>query len=224
MSRQKPVACKVGFSQVTIALIVIISVLIVDQVVKYIVKTNMSLGQQIRVTDWFYILFVENNGMAFGMELIGKLSLSLFRIPAVTVFGWYLYKILDKGFPKGYVVCVSFIIAGAAGNIIDSLFYGQIFTVSGYGSDGVAHLIPFGQGYAPFFYGKVVDMFYFPLWTWPDWLPLLGGNIFFSPVFNVADSCISCGIVVMILFYSKHLNSGFKTKLQDSENVTVNPE
>lgn len=215
-------ARKEGLSQQIIVLITIFSVLIVDQTVKFVVKTNMTLGEQIRVTDWFYILFVENNGMAFGMEIVGKLTLSLFRIAAVTLFCIYLYKILDRGFPKGYIICVSFIIAGATGNIIDSVFYGQIFTASGYGIDDLAHLTTFGQGYAPVFYGKVVDMFYFPLWTWPEWLPLLGGKIFFSPVFNVADSSISCGIVVLMLFYSKYMN--IKTISQDSKNDMGHPE
>lgn len=209
---------KLKESQSLIALIIIISVLFVDQVVKFLVKTNMGLGEQIPITEWFQIVFVENNGMAFGMELFSKLFLTIFRILAIGFFSWYLFKILGKGFPTGYIVIVSLIIAGAAGNVIDCILYGQIFTASGYGPDGVAHLTSFGDGYAPVFYGKVVDMFYFPLWTWPEWLPLIGGNIFFSPIFNVADSCISCGIVILAIFYSKYVNYGFTFKTSSDDN------
>lgn len=206
------------------AVIIVAAVLIVDQIVKFLVKTNMSLGEQIRITDWFYILFVENNGMAFGMELFGKLFLSLFRVAAIAFFSWYLVKILNKGFPTGYIACVTFIIAGAAGNLIDCIFYGQIFTASAWGADGVAHLTEFGSGYAPVFYGKVVDMLYFPLWTWPDWMPLVGGNIFFSPVFNIADSCITCGVIVLLLFYTKYVNMGLKSPAEKAAEQEQNNE
>mgnify|MGYP006051944609 CR=1 FL=1 len=191
-----------------LAAAIIVVVLIIDQIIKILVKTNMSIGEQIRITDWFYILFVENNGMAFGMEIISKLFLSIFRIVAIGFFVWYLCKIVNKGFPKGYIVTIAFVIAGAAGNLIDCILYGQIFSESTMGPNGVAHFTSFGEGYAPILYGKVVDMFYFPLWTWPDWLPLFGGNIFFSPIFNFADSCITCGIIVPVLFYSRYVNMG----------------
>lgn len=191
-----------------LAAAIIVVVLIIDQIIKILVKTNMSIGEQIRITDWFYILFVENNGMAFGMEIISKLFLSIFRIVAIGFFVWYLCKIVNKGFPKGYIVTIAFVIAGAAGNLIDCILYGQIFSESTIGPNGVAHFTSFGEGYAPILYGKVVDMFYFPLWTWPDWLPLFGGNIFFSPIFNFADSCITCGIIVLVLFYSRYVNMG----------------
>lgn len=191
-----------------LAAAIIVVVLIIDQIIKILVKTNMSIGEQIRITDWFYILFVENNGMAFGMEIISKLFLSIFRIVAIGFFVWYLCKIVNKGFPKGYIVTIAFVIAGAAGNLIDCILYGQIFSESTMGPNGVAHFTSFGEGYAPILYGKVVDMFYFPLWTWPDWLPLFGGNIFFSPIFNFADSCITCGIIVLVLFYSRYVNMG----------------
>ena len=189
-----------------LALIIILSVLVIDQIIKIMVKTGMSLGECIDVTSWFKILFVENNGMAFGMEIIGKLFLSLFRIGAIGFFTWYLIKILDKGFPTGYIVTVSFVIAGAIGNLLDCMFYGLIFTQSTPFDQAV--LTSFGDGYAPFLYGKVVDMFYFPLWTWPDWMPLVGGDIFFSPVFNFADSCITCGVIALLLFYTKVVNMG----------------
>ena len=191
-----------------IALAIILSVLVIDQIIKILVKTNMSLGDSFEITPWFRILFVENNGMAFGMEIIGKLFLSLFRIGAIGFFSWYLYKIINKGFPTGYIVTVAFVIAGAAGNLIDCMFYGLIFEGSTYGAGGVAGFVPFGQGYAPFLYGRVVDMFYFPLWTWPQWMPFVGGDVFFGPVFNFADSCITCGVIVLLLFYTRFVNMG----------------
>jgi len=208
-----------------IALAVIFLALLIDQIIKVLVKLNMGLGEQIRITDWFYILFVENNGMAFGMEIFGKLFLSLFRIVAITLFCIYLKKILNKGFPTGYIITVALIIAGAAGNLIDCIFYGQIFSASGVGEGAQAHLVSFGDGYAPMLYGKVVDMFYFPLWTWPQWMPLVGGDIFFSPIFNFADSCITCSILVLLLFYSKWLNAGLDPgKGQDEGDAsTGNP-
>ena len=199
-----------------LALIIILSVLIIDQIIKIAVKTHMQIGQSIEVTPWFQILFVENNGMAFGMEIIGKLFLSLFRIGAIGFFTWYLIKILDKGFPTGYVVTVSFVIAGAIGNLLDCMFYGLIFTESTPFTQ--AAMTSIGDGYAPFLYGKVVDMFYFPLWTWPDWMPLVGGDIFFEPVFNFADSCITCGVITLLLFYTKYVNMGLKYKDPDEEN------
>ena len=199
-----------------IALIIILSVLVIDQIIKYLVKTGMSLGESIDITSWFKILFVENNGMAFGMEIIGKLFLSLFRIGAIGFFIWYLVKILDKGFPTGYIVTVSFVIAGAVGNLLDCMFYGLIFTESTPFNEAV--LTSFGDGYAPFLYGKVVDMFYFPLWTWPDWVPFVGGDIFFGPVFNFADSCITCGVITLLLFYTKVVNMGLHYKTADEEN------
>jgi len=189
-----------------LALIIILSVLVIDQIIKILVKTNMPLGQSIEITSWFKILFVENNGMAFGMEIIGKLFLSLFRIVAISFFIWYLVKIIDKGFPTGYIVTVAFVIAGATGNLLDCMFYGLFFTESTPLQE--AAFTSLGSGYAPFLYGKVVDMFYFPLWTWPEWMPLVGGDIFFSPVFNFADSCITCGVIALLLFYTKLVNMG----------------
>ena len=189
-----------------LALIIILSVLVIDQIIKILVKTNMSLGESIDITSWFKILFVENNGMAFGMEIIGKLFLSLFRIVAIGFFIWYLIKIINKGFPTGYIVTVAFVIAGATGNLLDCMFYGLFFTESTPLQE--AAFTSLGSGYAPFLYGKVVDMFYFPLWTWPEWMPLVGGDIFFSPVFNFADSCITCGVIALLLFYTKVVNMG----------------
>ena len=207
-----------GSSQGRLALIIIISVLVIDQIIKILVKTGMSLGESIDVTSWFKILFVENNGMAFGMEIFGKLFLSLFRIFAIGFFIWYLFRIVNKGFPTGYIVTVAFVIAGALGNLLDCMFYGLIFSSSTFGLDGTAAFVPFGQGYAPFLYGKVVDMFYFPLWTWPDWVPLMGGDVFFEPVFNFADSCITCGVIVLLLFYTRIVNMGLTYRNPDGQD------
>ena len=187
---------------------IIFSVLVIDQIIKILVKTNMSIGEEIRITDWFYILFVENNGMAFGMEFIGKLFLTSFRIVAVALIIWYLVKIIRQNLKTGYIVCISLILAGAIGNIIDCVFYGVIFSESTHGT--IANFVPVGEGYSEWLYGKVVDMFYFPIidTNWPEWMPFVGGEhfIFFSPIFNFADAAISCGIIALILFYSKYLN------------------
>ncbi len=197
-----------------IALITIALVLIIDQVVKIYVKTHMYIGEAIRVTDWFYIAFIENNGMAFGMEIGSKLFLSLFRIVAVAVLVWILIRVKNKlHMPTGFMVCLALIIAGAAGNIIDSLFYGLLFNDPL--PPAVASFVP-GEGYAGLFYGRVVDMLYFPLFSfyWPDWMPWIGGERFefFRPVFNIADSAISVGVVCMILFYHRCLSSDNKKK------------
>ncbi len=187
---------------------IILAILILDQALKIWVKTNMMLGDEFSVFgDWFYIHFVENNGMAFGMELggdFGKIFLSIFRIVAVVGIGWYLYKLTSKDAPLGLVISVSMVLAGALGNIIDSAFYGMIFSHS---YSQVATLFPEGGGYASFLHGRVVDMFYFPLFsgTYPDWVPWLGGQdfIFFRPVFNIADSSITMGILSILIFQKK---------------------
>ena len=178
--------------------------IVIDQVIKIAVKTNMSLGENFPVFgDWFKIYFIENNGMAFGMELFSKFFLTSFRIVAVGFLGYVLYRLLNNiKYPTGFVMCVALILSGAIGNIIDCLFYGEIFT-SSYGQ--VAEFVPWGEGYGTFMEGRVVDMFYFPLFTWPDWLPLVGGDIFFAPVFNFADSCITCSVATLLLFYRKYL-------------------
>lgn len=191
---------------------IIFLVLLIDQVIKIWVKTHMFWHESIRVTDWFFIYFTENNGMAFGMEIIGKLFLTCFRIVAVTLIIWYLIKIIKQGLKTGYIVCISLILAGALGNIIDSVFYGVFFSESTHTS--IATFVPMGEGYTEWFYGKVVDMFYFPIidTNWPEWMPIVGGEhfIFFSPIFNFADAAISCGIIALILFYSKYLNENAK--------------
>lgn len=192
-----------------ISLLVILLVILIDQVLKVWVKMNMFYNESIYIADWFKIYFTENNGMAFGMEIFGKLFLTSFRIVAVSVILYYLFKIINKGYKTGYIVCISLIFAGAVGNIIDSMFYGVFFSESTFTS--LATFLPEGGGYAPLMYGKVVDMFYFPIieTTWPEWVPLYGGSkfIFFSPVFNFADSAISCGVIALLLFYRKYIGS-----------------
>ena len=191
-----------------IAILVIFLVLSADQILKIWVKTHMTLFDDREITSWFIIRFVENNGMAFGIELLGKLFLSLFRIIAVGAIGYYLYKVIQEGVNTRFVVCLALIMAGALGNIIDSAFYGIIFSESTQHS--VATLFPANGGYGDFLHGKVVDMFYFPLIEinrLPDWFPFWGGEelIFFRPVFNIADSCITVGVILLLLFERKHL-------------------
>lgn len=194
-----------------VSLIVILSVLVIDQLIKVGVKTGMYLGERIHVTDWFQLVFVENPGMAFGWEIEGgKLFLTLFRMVAVAVIGWYIFKLVkDSNTPLGYIVCLSLVLAGAAGNIVDCLFYGMIFNNPPYPE--VAQFVPWGTGYGEFLYGRVVDMFYFPLieWDMPDWnwLPYGGEHcVFFSPIFNFADASISCGIIALMIFYHKQVS------------------
>lgn len=188
-------------------MLLVLLLIVTDQLIKIWVKTHMCLGDSIRVTDWWFISFIENNGMAYGMSFIYKPILTIFRIIACTAIGYYIYKVIKHSCKTGYVVCLAMIMAGAAGNIFDCLFYGQIFTVST--PYNISEFVTFGQGYAPLLQGKVVDMFYFPLivTTWPDWVPVYGGReyIFFSPVFNFADSCISVGVVMLILFYRREM-------------------
>ncbi len=189
------------------AVILIIAILLVDQVIKVLVKTNMALHESIRVTDWFYITFIENNGMAYGMQIGSKLALSLFRVVAIGFLSYYIWLQARQKARWGYVVCLSMVLAGAAGNLIDCMFYGLGFETST--PLHVSQWVGMGNGYAGFLMGKVVDMFYFPIiqTTWPQWMPFWGGEefIFFSPVFNFADSSISVGVVVLLLFYRKEL-------------------
>jgi signal peptidase II len=203
------------------SILIVVLVLVIDQILKIWIKTNMTIGQEFSVIgNWFMIHFVENNGMAFGFEFggeYGKIFLSLFRVVAVFAIGWYILKLIKKDIPMGFIVCVSLIFAGAIGNIIDSAFYGLIFSDS-YGQ--VATLFPAGGGYETFLHGRVVDMFYFPLVSgvYPDWIPIAGGGEFqfFRPVFNVADSAISIGIFTIIIFYRQQFN-----KLDEKEEDTV---
>ena len=188
---------------------IVIAVLVIDQIIKIWVKTNMYWHESIKITDWFYIYFTENNGMAFGMEIFNKFFLTGFRIMAAIAIAYLLVQYVKKNYKTGFLVCVSLILAGAIGNIIDCVFYGEIFSEST--NSLLATFVPIGEGYSEWFYGKVVDMFYFPIIDtyWPTWMPLVGGEhfIFFSPIFNFADAAISCGIIALILFYGKYLSN-----------------
>ena len=175
-------------------LVVIFLVLLLDQVSKILVKTSMAIGDAIPVFgNWFYILFIENNGMAFGWEISGsvwgKIFLTVFRIVAVSLLFYLLHYLAKKKFGFGPLFGLSLVTAGALGNIIDCMFYGVIFD------------------YAGLMQGRVVDMLYFPLFTFPDWVPLVGGDIFFSPVFNIADSAITIGMLYLILFQWKFIKN-----------------
>ena len=192
------------------ALAIIFGVLFADQALKIWIKTNMVLGQEYVVFDWFIIHFTENVGMAFGMEFggdYGKLALSLFRIVAIVGIGVYLFSVAKKGASTIVVVALSLVFAGALGNIIDSVFYGLIFSDS---YTQVATLFPEGGGYAGILYGRVVDMFYFPLYdgVFPEWIPYVGGDrfLFFNAIFNVADAAITVGMALIILFQKQFLS------------------
>ena len=206
----------------TKSILIIIVVLFLDQALKIWIKTNMMLGDEFIIAkNWFIIHFVENNGMAFGLEFgshIGKYFLSIFRIVAVCAIGWYISKLWKKVVPFGIIICFSLIMAGAIGNILDSAYYGLIFNES-YGQ--VATLFPPGGGYSSFLQGRVVDMFYFPLisGTYPSWFPYFGGDdfIFFRPVFNLADSSITVGIISILIFYRRFFDEKHNQNETESE-------
>jgi signal peptidase II len=191
------------------AVLIIFLVLIADQILKIWIKTHMTLGQEIHIAgDWFILHFTENEGMAFGITFggaTGKLILSIFRIIAVIVIGIYIYRLRNKSPHPGLVISFSLIMAGALGNIIDSAFYGMIFSHSSYHT--VATIFPPEGGYNSFLHGKVVDMFYFPVidTILPEWVPFRGGEqfIFFRPVFNIADSSITTGVFMLLIFQKK---------------------
>lgn len=191
------------------AILIVIAILLIDQIIKIWVKTHMTLGQAITIASWFQIRFIENNGMAYGMEIGSKLVLSIFRVVAVGFIGYYIWQQVRQGARRGYIVCLSMVLAGAAGNIFDSMFYGLVFNASSVAY--TSYFVPFGTGYAPFLMGKVVDMFYFPLivTVWPSWMPWVGGEefIFFSPIFNFADAAISVGVVLLLLFYRQEIGN-----------------
>ena len=186
----------------------VIVLLVIDQIIKLYIKTHFCLGESVRVTDWFFIEFVENNGMAWGMSFIGKFWLSLLRTIAIVALVWYLHRIINAGKHRLlYIILVALVLTGAIGNMIDSMFYGLMFTASS--PYYISYQVPFGDGYAPFLMGKVVDMFRFPFfsYTWPEWVPVFGGQhgTFFDPVFNFADACVSVGIISLLLFCRKEL-------------------
>lgn len=183
---------------------IIVLVLLIDQISKFYIKTNFSLGEEVPVFDWFRILFVENEGMAWGTKIpgeYGKLFLTLFRLVAIVGIGYWLWDSVRKNGSRILITAIALIFAGAFGNIIDSVFYGIIFNDS---HGQVAEFMPAEGGYGTLFHGKVVDMLYFPLWqgNLPDWIPFWGGNYFtfFEPVFNIADTAISAGVILLLLF------------------------
>ena len=191
--------------------ILVLALLAADQILKIWIKTTLHLGEAIVVIpDWFQLLFVENNGAAFGMQITsaggfdwGKLALSLFRIVLVGGLGYYIYRLVRQKAPTGVIVGLTLILAGAIGNILDSAFYGVLFSAS-----TPAQIAEFGGSYAPMMMGKVVDMFYFPLFQWsnhPEWLSFLfdSRGYFFGPVFNLADAYISVAVVYMLIFQYK---------------------
>ena len=193
-----------------LAAIIIVLIIVADQLLKIWVKTGFYLYESFEITSWFKLNFVENPGMAFGIELGSKMFLTLFRIIASIAFVYIIFKIKNNPrYPKGFFICLALITAGAIGNVIDCMFYGLIFSESTPFS--MATLFPAGGGYGTFLHGKVVDMFYFPIaeWNWPTWMPGIGGEhfIFFQPVFNLADAAISVGMIALILFYSKYLST-----------------
>lgn len=192
--------------------LVALGVLIIDQTLKIWVKTHFYLGESLEIFPWFELKFIENNGMAFGMELWNKLFLTFGRIAAVTFFIWVIAKIIrQKKWSAGFLVSLALITAGAAGNIIDCVFYGEIFNNPM--PPATAEVFPAGGGYAGWFEGRVVDMLYFPIvtWTWPSWMPYVGGNEyeFFQYIFNIADASICVGVALLIFFYSRQASEAY---------------
>ena len=195
-----------------VAIAVMAAVIIIDQLVKIWVKTHFYLGEDLEILPWFHLRFIQNNGMAFGIELGSKIFLTTFRIVLVGFLVWYMWRLCRAArVPVGYMAAVALVTAGAFGNIIDCVFYGEIFD-NPY-PPRLAQFVPWGHGYGGLLTGYVVDMLYFPLFafTWPQWIPGIGGTefSFFDPVFNIADAAITVGMAIIILFYSKYLSSGY---------------
>lgn len=209
------------------SVILIIVILIIDQALKFWIKTNMYMGQEYSIIGhWFRIHFIENEGMAYGLSFggsVGKVVLTLFRFVAV-IFGFYLLKKITRlQYHKGLIICGSLILAGAIGNLIDSMFYGLLFSESTFTQ--IASFLPAGGGYAGFLHGKVVDMLYFPVYEGflPNWIPFKGGDyfVFFQPVFNISDASISIGVITILLFQKRYFHHiPQKEKLQAEKNTS----
>ena len=195
------------------SILLIFLILFIDQASKIYIKLHFALGDHVSVFSWFQIYFIENNGMAFGMELIGKLFLTIFRIIAVGALGYYIHVLIKKQFSTGYILTISLVLAGAAGNILDSIFYGVLFNDS-YGH--IASFLPDGGGYSSLFYGRVVDMLYFPIIH-----NSAGETLFFSPVFNIADSAISVAVVIILIFFRKELNDSLESKKDSNVEPSI---
>ncbi len=191
--------------------LLIFTLLFIDQLSKVYVKMNFTLGETVEVFSWFRITFIENNGMAFGLEVVGKLFLTLFRIVAVVVLAVFIHRLIMRKARAGYIYTMSLLLAGAMGNIVDSLFYGIIFSQSTFAQ--VATLVPIGTGYSSLFYGKVVDMLFFPILKNSN-----GDTLFFNYIFNVADSCVTISAFLLFLFYRKDLNESLEKKETRNEN------
>jgi len=216
----------------------ILVILVIDQAVKFYIKTNFYLGEEHKILgNWFRIHFVENEGMAWGWKLgengsWGKIALTVFRLLAVIFGVYYINQVIHKKYHRGFIICVAMIFAGAVGNLIDSLFYGMVFDASDPIKQNLAKFLPEGGGYASFLHGKVVDMLYFPIIEshWPKWLPVIGGDSFefFSPVFNIADASISLGLIIILFFqnrfFKKHAEENHavvETNVTTSDDVQV---
>ena len=209
-----------------LAALLIALVIVIDQALKIWVKTHFYLGEELEITSWFKLLFIENNGMAFGMELGSKLLLTVFRILASGACIYYLWRLRNRSdVPKGYIICISLFTAGALGNVIDCIAYGVIFNCPM--PPQVAQLFPPDGGYSTLFNGRVVDMLYFPLceWNWPQWMPWIGGQhfIFFQPIFNIADAALSVSVIVLVLFYA-HYFSVLNAKENAEESMVTEAE
>ncbi len=209
-------------------LFIVFLILIVDQIIKIYVKTHFVIGNAGAVHvagNWFQLCFIENEGMAFGMTImdspLGKVILTLFRLVAVGFGFFWVKNLVKKGYSKGLLICAALILAGAAGNLIDSMFYGLIFTESDFMQ--LAQMVPPGKGYGSFLHGKVVDMFYFPIvdTVWPQWVPFFGGKPlqFFEPIFNLADAAISVGVITLLIFQKRFLAQSRKTTVPAEQHT-----
>lgn len=212
-------------SKPLLPLLLVLVLLILDQIIKIEVKTTMYYGESIHIADWFYLRFVENPGMAFSMEVIPKAIQSIARIVFAAFIIWYIVLLTKANYKRGYIVCISLILAGAIGNIIDGTFYGLIFSEST--PYQVSTFVPIGDGYAGWLHGKVVDMFYFPLFefNWPGWMPFVGGEnfVFFSPIFNLADAAVSCGMIALLLFYAKDFSHSITLVGEKLKSLRTSP-